>query len=121
MTTHAAPWLSLIPFLLLASAVAAQSDRSVPAPPSSAELPRMHWADDVSGLPCSKDPAVVKFHDHYWLYYSIPPYQGKKNTGWTIGVARSENLVDWKKVGELSQYGSGGREGVHRAGRDRTG
>ena len=67
--------------------------------------PRMYFADTVSGEPFSKDPAVVRFHSRYWLYYSIPPYAGKANRGWTIGVALSPNLVDWTKAGELSNTG----------------
>jgi predicted GH43/DUF377 family glycosyl hydrolase len=70
-----------------------------------AETPRMYYADTVSGKPFSKDPAVVRFDDQYWLYYSIPPYEGKPNRGWTIGVATSKNLVDWTKAGELSNSG----------------
>ncbi len=60
--------------------------------------PRMYFADDVSGKPFSKDPAVVRFHSKYWLYYSVPPYEGKSTTGWSIGVATSNNLVDWTKA-----------------------
>lgn len=67
--------------------------------------PRMHYADTVSGKPFSKDPAVVRFNGKYWLYYSIPPYQGKVGAGWTIGVATSDNLVDWTKAGELHNTG----------------
>ena len=69
------------------------------------ELPRMYYADRVSGRPLSKDPAVVRFAGNYWLYYSIPPYRGKTNRGWTIGVATSDNLVDWTKAGELNNTG----------------
>lgn len=73
------------------------------APP--AETPRMYYADDVSGRPFSKDPAVVKFQGTYRLYYSVPPYKDKPTAGWSIGVATSKNLVDWKKVGELRNTG----------------
>jgi hypothetical protein len=78
------------------------------APPPSSQLhppPRMHFADTVSGRPFSKDPAVVRFRDCYRLYYSIPPYAGKRGAGWTIGVATSRNLVDWTKAGELRNTG----------------
>lgn len=68
-------------------------------------LPRMYYADRVSGRPLSKDPAVVRYQGKYWLYYSIPPYRGKTNKGWTIGVANSDNLVDWTKAGELKNTG----------------
>jgi predicted GH43/DUF377 family glycosyl hydrolase len=69
------------------------------------DTPRMYFADTVSGRPYSKDPAVVRFQDKYWLYYSIPPYEGKTNVGWTIGIATSNNLVDWTKASELSNTG----------------
>ena len=75
------------------------------------DLPRMYYADRVSGRPLSKDPAVVRFNDRYWLYYSVPPYRGKVNKGWTIGVATSENLLDWTKAGELNNTGEAEKNG----------
>ena len=54
--------------------------------------PRMLFADTISGKPYCKDPAVVKFGGRYWLYYSLPPYEGKPTRGWSIGIASSENL-----------------------------
>jgi predicted GH43/DUF377 family glycosyl hydrolase len=71
----------------------------------------MYYADAVSGRPFSKDPAVVRFQGRYWLYYSVPPYEGKPTKGWTIGVATSENLVDWAKVGELRNTGEAEKRG----------
>ena len=71
----------------------------------ASERPRMHFADAVSGKPFSKDPAVIKFRGRYWLYYSLPPYKGKPTKGWNIGIAQSQNLVDWRKVGELKNTG----------------
>ena len=69
-----------------------------------------------AGQPFSKDPAVVKFKGKYWLYYSIPPYEGKPTIGWTIGVATSDNLVDWTKAGELRNTGrQRRRDSQHRA------
>lgn len=75
------------------------------------DVPRMYFADDVSGTPFSKDPAVVKFKGAYWLYYSVPPYDGKPTKGWSIGVATSQNLVDWSKVGELRNTGEAEAKG----------
>ena len=75
------------------------------------DVPRMYYADQVSGRPFSKDPAVVRFRDKYWLYYSIPPYRGKTNKGWTIGVATSDNLLDWSKAGELNNTGDAEKNG----------
>ncbi|MGE3776349.1 MAG: family 43 glycosylhydrolase [Pirellulaceae bacterium] len=74
-------------------------------------LPRMYFADTVSGRPFSKDPAVVKFKGKYWLYYSVPPYEGKPTEGWSIGVATSQNLVDWTKAGELRNTGEAEAQG----------
>ena len=73
------------------------------------ELPRMHFADTVSGRPFSKDPAVVKFKGRYLLYYSLSPYETKPTRGWSIGVATSDNLVDWRKVGQLPNTGEAER------------
>ena len=73
--------------------------------------PKMMFADTASGKPYSKDPAVVKFQGRYWLYYSLPPYKGKPTKGWSIGIACSDNLVDWKKVGELKNEGEVERNG----------
>ncbi len=70
-----------------------------------ADVPRMYFADDVGGVPFAKDPAVVRFNGKYWLYYSVPHYEGKPTAGWSIGVATSHNLVDWSKVGELRNTG----------------
>jgi hypothetical protein len=71
----------------------------------------MHFADTASGRPFSKDPAVVRFRDRYWLYYSLPPYEGKATLGWSIGVATSKNLVHWTKAGELPSEGEVERKG----------
>lgn len=67
--------------------------------------PRVCFADTVSGRPFSKDPAVVKFQGRYLLYYSLPPYADKPTKGWSIGIAASSDLVDWKKIGELANDG----------------
>ncbi|WDQ18498.1 hypothetical protein [Rhodopirellula sp. P2] len=91
--------LSVVWGVFLASGAVAQSP---------VDAPRMMFADDVSGKPMSKDPAVVKFKGKYWLYYSIPPFDRKSTTGWTIGVATSGNLVDWEKAAELQNTGAAG-------------
>jgi predicted GH43/DUF377 family glycosyl hydrolase len=77
----------------------------------SAAPPRMHFADTASGRPFSKDPAVVKFQGRYWLYYSLPPYAEKATAGWSIGIATSDNLVDWTKAGELQNTGEAEQKG----------
>ena len=62
----------------------------------------MRYADDARGRPCAKDPAVVFFGGFYFLYYSMPPFgDGRAGDGWAMGVARSADMDDWHKVGEI--------------------
>jgi predicted GH43/DUF377 family glycosyl hydrolase len=59
----------------------------------------MYFADSSRlGRPFAKDPKVVYFRNTYWMYYSIP---NKDIGGWGIGIATSQNLLDWKKAGEI--------------------
>lgn len=53
------------------------------------------------GVPFSKDPVVVSFGDRYLMYYSLPPYPEHKEKGWNIGIAESQDLTEWKKIGEI--------------------
>ena len=63
----------------------------------------MMFADCTRGRPFAKDPAVVEFQGRYLMYYSVPPFDdGREHDGWRIGIAASENLEDWRKIGELS-------------------
>lgn len=59
------------------------------------------------GVPFSKDPHVVKFNGNYLMYFSIPPFEGNPDpiNGWAIGIAKSSDLVNWKKVGEILPEG----------------
>ncbi len=69
------------------------------------EPPAMLYRDESrKGRPYAKDPAVVKFHGRYYLYYSLPPKEeaGKPSGGWSIGIAVSEDLERWKKAGEIA-------------------
>jgi hypothetical protein len=63
--------------------------------------PEMMFSDmSRLGRPFAKDPAVVKFDDSYWIYFSLPPHADhSKGTGWSAGIARSDDLVHWEKVG----------------------
>ena len=72
-------------------------------PPS----PAMKWGDPSRlGRPFSKDPSVIRFRGEYLLYYSIAAYDKKiappgAAKGWAIGIARSQDLVHWRKAGEI--------------------
>jgi hypothetical protein len=57
-----------------------------------------------TGSPFSKDPHVIKFGGRYLMYYSIQPYKDISNPvkGWAIGIAESRDLINWKKIGEIT-------------------
>lgn len=60
---------------------------------------QMMYSDTSRGFSKAKDPAVVRFKGRYFLYYTVK--QNKVVTGLRIGVATSEDLLVWKKWGEL--------------------
>lgn len=62
----------------------------------------MTWGDTSrTGTPFSKDPHVVRFHDSYLMYYSIPPGSKPGEEGWAIGISRSTDLENWEKIAEI--------------------
>lgn len=68
-----------------------------------AQRSEMMYGDTTRvGVPYSKDPHVVKFKGKYLMYHSLPPKNWDKNSGWIIGVAESSDLINWKKVGEIT-------------------
>ena len=68
-----------------------------------AQRPAMMFGDTSRiGVPYSKDPHVVNFKGNYLMYYSIPPLKGDPSSGWNIGIARSKDLNNWTKVGEIT-------------------
>lgn len=74
---------------------------------ASASVPRMYFSDSSrTGKPFAKDPSVVAFRGAYYMYYSLPPGErpyvdDSRKMVWGIGIARSTNLYDWRKVGEI--------------------
>jgi len=61
----------------------------------------MRFADTDYGRPFAKDPAVVFFQGSYWLYYSMKVTSGSDAAGFSIGVAVSDDLENWRKIGEI--------------------
>ncbi len=59
----------------------------------------MMFSDASRGRNFAKDPAVVRFKDKYFMYYSVAPGNGVE--GWRIGIATSDDMVVWRKQGEL--------------------
>ncbi len=62
----------------------------------------MMYADNTRGRNFTKDPAVVFYKGSYYMYYTIPAYgDGRENDGHAIGIAKSDDLEEWKRIGEL--------------------
>jgi beta-1,2-mannobiose phosphorylase / 1,2-beta-oligomannan phosphorylase len=74
-------------------------------------LPEMHWADDFSGRPFFKDPSVIRFGGRYLMYYSLPG-PGSGAGGWSVGIASSDDLVRWKRVGQVKPAQECDRKGL---------
>ncbi len=51
------------------------------------------------GRPFAKDPSVIRFGNRYLMYYSIPG--GLDMQGWSVGIAESRDLINWKRVGQV--------------------
>ena len=78
-----------------------------PAVAAPTVVPDMKWADTTRlGRPVSKDPCVIAFGRRYLMYFSLPPFDTRlapsnAPAGWSIGVAESHDLKEWRKIGEL--------------------
>lgn len=68
-----------------------------------AQMPQMMFGDTTrTGLPFCKDPHVIHCKDRYLMYYSLPPYKNSPQSGWNIGIAESQDLIHWNKIGEIT-------------------
>ena len=91
-------------FTILSCALLAAPSATVPAAESPpAAQPRMLYGDATrNGKPFAKDPSVIRFGGRYLMYYSMAPSTDPKAPkGWAIGVAASQDLVEWKKVADI--------------------
>ena len=70
--------------------------------------PQMYYTDETYERPFAKDPDVVRFNDRYLMYYSI--HRGQD--GIAVGIAESDDLTNWKKVGEILPEGEVERKGL---------
>lgn len=98
-------------FAASAASFGAPSADSPPPPSTMPALitPRMFFADPASTPnQRTKDPSVVRFRDRYWMYYSI--WTDPTHTG--IGIATSDNLLDWQPQGFLPLEGPAEADGV---------
>lgn len=61
------------------------------------------YGDDTrTGTLFAKDPIVVFHGGRYLMYYSIPPHQLTPQTGWNIGIAESQDLKTWQRIGAIT-------------------
>lgn len=65
----------------------------------------MMYTDNSRGKNLAKDPAVVRFKEKYYMYYSVGPDDRHPEAGWGIGIAVSDDLENWKKIADLEQEG----------------
>ena len=76
----------------------------------------MHYGDTSrSPIPFAKDPTVIRLGDEYLMYYSVTAFvpdtmPGKPPvfTDWHSAIARSKDLVNWTRVGDLDLRDSKG-------------
>ena len=56
------------------------------------------------GVPFAKDPHVIRYKGHFMMYYSVPGFTDKAGIvhGWGIGIAKSENLMKWDRIGDVN-------------------
>lgn len=76
--------------------------------------PRMLYGDATRhGQPFAKDPSVIRFGERYLMYYSMCPSTDKSlPKGWAIGIAESQDLVRWKKAGDILPVQECERNGI---------
>ena len=74
----------------------------------------MRWADTTRiGRPFSKDPSVIRFNEHYFMYFSLPAGTNTNQPpGWAVGIAESRDLKHWRRVGELLPAQDCDRQGL---------
>ena len=63
--------------------------------------PVMYYTDESYEKAFAKDPDVVRFGDRYLMYYSI----NRGKDGIAVGIAASDDLTNWEKVGEILPSG----------------
>jgi predicted GH43/DUF377 family glycosyl hydrolase len=68
-------------------------------------IAKMMFGDTTRvGRPFAKDPHVIRFGNRFLMYYSVPAFTDKSGVvhGWGIGIASSNDLMQWEKVGEVN-------------------
>ena len=64
-----------------------------------AQTPKMYFSDTyIANRQFAKDPYVIFFKNKYWMYYTVPDELKKVLH---IGIATSNDLNNWEKVGDI--------------------
>ena len=73
----------------------------------------MLHSDASRGRSFAKDPAVVHYRGRYLLYYTLPGYgDGRARDGTAIGIAESQDLEQWRRLGEIGPQADYERNGL---------
>ena len=88
--------------------------------PAFSQGPPLVYYSEAShlGRPFVKDPSVVRFKDQYFMYVSLPPRPSAapggsaEQSGWSIGIAVSRDLVHWSSAGEITGTEEVERQGI---------
>ena len=80
----------------------------------------MKYADSSRSkeYPIAKDPTVIRHGNEYLMYYSVMPFDPNpqkdstppKFDDWHSGIARSTDLVNWTRVGDLDLRDTQGKK-----------
>ncbi len=96
-------FISFFACLIITSQVLIQAQNN---PADQTKNKTMMFSDTSRrGTPTAKDPHVIYFNNRYLMYYSVPPFSDEATNpvkGWGIGIAQSDNLIDWQKIGEVT-------------------
>ena len=65
----------------------------------------MLFTDSSKGVSIAKDPAVVRFYNEYYMYYSTHGKKDGKNV-WGIGIAHSVDMITWEKIADIEPVGA---------------
>jgi len=75
---------------------------------TSTDTPAMYYTDTVNGTRFAKDPDVARFNGRYYMYYTART-PGKELA---VGIAASDDLTHWQKVGEVLPEQECERKGI---------
>lgn len=88
-SNHVFRWALMTALVLPCFAVSAEEPGVV--------KPEMYFTDCWSGPCFAKDPGVARFNNKYFMYYTTR----REGKGIAVGIAESDDLVNWTKAGMM--------------------